>query len=60
MGDVKSHVVLSDCAMHGNKKGGAMASEGGAIDVLGEYTQGTCVVLVVLLRSFPVPTQLLD
>ena len=42
VGDVKSHVVLSDCAMHGNKKGGAMASEGGAIDVLGEHTQGTC------------------
>jgi hypothetical protein len=45
VGDVKSHVVLSDCVMHGNKRGGAMASEGGAIDVLGEYTQGTCVVV---------------
>jgi hypothetical protein len=45
VGDVKSHVVLSDCVMHGNKRGGAMASEGGAIDILGEYTQGTCVVV---------------
>jgi len=52
--------------MHGNKRGGAMASEGGAIDILGEYTQGTCVVVgnvwvvLLLLRSFSVPNKVLS
>ena len=39
VGDIGSTAVLSDCVMYGNKRGGVLASEGGVIDVMGEYTQ---------------------
>jgi hypothetical protein len=39
VGDVQSHVRLHNCTVYGNKRGGIMASEGGTIDVMGDYTQ---------------------